>query len=95
MYMRYQPLRRALLRDPGAASYTGTALSPVTDDELDELEIFQVSEGARSAARKAQKRSSSPGALGARLAPLTPLSPPEKASGTEDATRREVPLLTA
>jgi uncharacterized radical SAM superfamily protein len=55
MYMRYQPLRRALLRDPDAASYTDTALAPVTEDELGELEIFQVSEGARSAARKARK----------------------------------------
>ena len=50
--VRYGAFRRALKRDPEAANYMDTALTPVSEDEFDSFELFNVNEAARSAADK-------------------------------------------
>ena len=55
MVVRMAKVRRAIKRDPEARRYMDTALTPVTEGELDELEMFQTSEGARAASDKAKR----------------------------------------
>jgi hypothetical protein len=55
MVLRMAKVRRAIKRDPEARRYMDTALTPVTEGELDELEMFQTSEGAKAASDKAKK----------------------------------------
>jgi hypothetical protein len=50
--VKYGIFRRALKQDPEAARYTDTALTPVTEDDLDSLELFTVNDAARTAASK-------------------------------------------
>ena len=48
-------VRRAIKRDPHARDYMDTALTPVTDDEMDVLEMFNVTDAARAAGVKARR----------------------------------------
>jgi len=52
---RMARIRRELKRNPNARNYTDTALTPVTDEEIDTLEMFNVTEAARAAANKARR----------------------------------------
>src|SRR5262249_51540492 len=50
MIWRMGLVRRAIKRDPDARAYTDTALTPVTDEDIDTLEMFKVTDAARGAA---------------------------------------------
>ncbi len=55
MVWRMARVRKSIKRDPRARDYMDTALTPVTDDEVDALEMFQVSDAARAAAEKTRR----------------------------------------
>lgn len=44
-------------KDPHGDDYTDTALSPVTNDELDSFEMFNTTEAAKSAVNRVRDRS--------------------------------------
>lgn len=46
---------RSIARDPNKRAYMDTALTPVTEGELDTLEMFHVTQAAQAAATKAKK----------------------------------------
>jgi hypothetical protein len=48
-------VRSAIKRDPNASAYMDTALTPVTDDDLETLEMFSVTDSAKGAADHARK----------------------------------------
>ena len=48
-------VRRAVKRDPNRRAYMDTALTPVSDEEMDALEMFTATEAARGAADKAKR----------------------------------------
>ena len=50
--LRYGKFRKALKRDPNAANYTDTALTPVTEEDFDSFELFTVNDAAKSAVDK-------------------------------------------
>jgi len=52
---RMAKVRWAIKRDPNARAYMDTALTPVTDADLDELEMFSVTQSAKGAADHAKK----------------------------------------
>ena len=52
---RMSRVRRAIQRDPAARDYMDTALTPVTDHDLDELEMFHVTGAARAATEKTRR----------------------------------------
>jgi radical SAM superfamily enzyme YgiQ (UPF0313 family) len=51
---RMAKVRWAIKRDPNASSYMDTALTPVTDEDLETLEMFSVTESAKGAADHAR-----------------------------------------
>ncbi len=55
---RMARVRHAIKRDPHARDYMDTALTPVTDDEMDVLEMFTVTDAARAAGVKARRDAS-------------------------------------
>ena len=55
MFAQMSLIERAIRRDPKKREYMDTALTPVTDGELDTLEMFNVNEPARNAAAHARK----------------------------------------
>ena len=55
--LRMARVRRSIKRDPHARDYLDTALTPVSEDEIDVLEMFSVTEAARAAATKAKRDS--------------------------------------
>ncbi len=52
---RMAKVRWEIKRDPNARSYMDTALTPVTDDDLETLEMFSVTASAKGAADHAKK----------------------------------------
>jgi hypothetical protein len=52
---RMSRVRNAIMRDPGARDYMDTAMTPVTDHDLDDLEMFNVTEAARAAGEKTRR----------------------------------------
>ena len=55
MIWRMAKVRRAVKRDPNRRAYMDTALTPVSDEEMDALEMFTATEAARGAADKAKR----------------------------------------
>ena len=54
MVWRMAKVRWAIKRDPNARTYMDTALTPVTDEDLETLEMFSVTESAKGAAQHAK-----------------------------------------
>jgi hypothetical protein len=50
--VRYSRFRKGLKRDPNAANYSDTALTPVTEDDFDSFELFTVNQAAKTAVDK-------------------------------------------
>jgi radical SAM superfamily enzyme YgiQ (UPF0313 family) len=55
MILRMAAVRRAIKRDPNRRAYMDTALTPVSDDEMDQLEMFTATDAGRAAAEKAKR----------------------------------------
>lgn len=55
MVWRMAQVRKSIKRDPRARDYMDTALTPVTDGEMDALEMFQVTDAARAAVGKTRR----------------------------------------
>ena len=55
MVLRLAAVRRAIKRDPNRRSYMDTALTPVSDEEMDALEMFTATDAARHAVDKAKR----------------------------------------
>jgi hypothetical protein len=52
---RMAKVRWSIKRDPNASKYMDTALTPVTDDDLETLEMFSVTQSAKGAADHARE----------------------------------------
>ena len=63
-------VRRAIKRDPNRRAYTDTALTPVTDAEMDVLEMFQVNDAAKAATAKARREAAARAAMSVTSPPL-------------------------
>ncbi len=55
LFLQMFRVEQAIKRDPKKRDYMDTALTPVTDSDLDTLEMFHVTQAARTAATRARK----------------------------------------
>lgn len=57
MMWEFNQIKKTVEQDPHGDDYTDTALSPVTNDELDSFEMFNTTEAAKSAVNRVRDRS--------------------------------------
>lgn len=56
IHRQFMGLHRGVARDPDLDSYTDTALTPVTEGELDNFEMFTATDAAKTAVAKVRKK---------------------------------------
>jgi hypothetical protein len=63
MVWRMARVRRDIKRDPRRREYMDTALTPISEHELDELELFTATEAARGAVQKSRREAAARAAV--------------------------------
>ena len=69
LFWRMSRVRKAIQRDPAARDYMDTALTPVTEHDMDDLEMFNVTAAARAAGEKTRRDAAARARAGGTRAP--------------------------